>query len=77
MPSPSKRQNSSILTQLAERSQIDFEMEFFASLLKRVPDFAEVLRAQFQVSGVQAGVRRPLLGSEPSPRGHHILPRVR
>ncbi len=46
MPSPSKRQNSSILTQLAERSQIDFEMEFFASLLKRVPDFAEVLRAQ-------------------------------
>jgi tetratricopeptide (TPR) repeat protein len=34
------------LTALAERTQIDFELEFFDRLLERVPDFAEVLRAQ-------------------------------
>jgi tetratricopeptide (TPR) repeat protein len=54
MPNPSKRPNpssnqlprGSALALLAERPQIDFEMEFFEGILARLPDFAEVLRAQ-------------------------------
>lgn len=53
MPNSGKKPNSSpdptrgsALALLAERSQIDFELEFFDGLLARVPDFAEVLRAQ-------------------------------
>lgn len=53
MPPPKKRPNfsdqpptGSVLALLAERPQIDFELEFFDHLLKRVPDFADVLRAQ-------------------------------
>src|SRR4051794_34837216 len=49
MPSPKKRPSaepSTILARLAERPQIDFELEFYESLLARVPDFPEVLRAQ-------------------------------
>ena len=42
-PDPSQ---GSTLVLLAERPQIDFEMEFFDHLLARIPDFAEVLRAQ-------------------------------
>nr|WP_149111954.1 hypothetical protein [Limnoglobus roseus] len=42
------------MAMLAERPQVDFELEFFDALLARVPDFAEVLRAQasnFTVKG--------------------------
>jgi tetratricopeptide (TPR) repeat protein len=54
MPGPSKRPNpspdqpepGSVLSLLAERPQVDFELEFYDTLLRRVPDFAEVLRAQ-------------------------------
>jgi tetratricopeptide (TPR) repeat protein len=50
MPNPSKRPDSSadstLLARLAERPQIDFELEFYELLLGRVPDFADVLRAQ-------------------------------
>lgn len=54
MPGPNKRPNpspdqpppGSVLAVLAERPQVDFELEFYSSLLDRVPDFAEVLRAQ-------------------------------
>lgn len=49
MPTPSKRSPKapdSLLSQLAERPQLEFEMEFFDRLLTRVPDFAEVLQAQ-------------------------------
>ena len=49
MPNPNKRPNpsgGSALALLAERPQIDFELELFEALLARVPDFAEVLRAQ-------------------------------
>jgi tetratricopeptide (TPR) repeat protein len=35
-----------LLAQLAERPQLDFELEFFDTLLQRLPDFAELLRAQ-------------------------------
>ncbi|CAN5115823.1 hypothetical protein BH11PLA2_BH11PLA2_37780 [soil metagenome] len=53
MPSSSKRSTSSpgpiagpLVTMLTERPQIEFEMDFFESLLTRIPDFAEVLQAQ-------------------------------
>lgn len=36
----------STIVALAERPQIDFELEFFDRILAAVPDFAEVLRAQ-------------------------------
>jgi Flp pilus assembly protein TadD len=36
----------SVLGLLAERTQLDFELEFFGKLLSNVPDFADVLRAQ-------------------------------
>jgi tetratricopeptide (TPR) repeat protein len=35
-----------LLAQLAERPQLDFELEFFDTLLQRLPDSAELLRAQ-------------------------------
>ncbi|HVK14707.1 MAG TPA: hypothetical protein VM597_38575 [Gemmataceae bacterium] len=50
MPHPSKRPdpsaNSAVLTLLAERPQLDFELEFFGHVLQRLPDFTDVLRAQ-------------------------------
>lgn len=53
MPPPSKRPApdaafapGSVLAFLADRSQVDFEVDFYARLLDRVPDFHEVLRAQ-------------------------------
>ncbi len=36
----------SVLGVLAERTQLDFEVEFFGKLLAAVPDFADALRAQ-------------------------------
>jgi len=36
----------SVLAVLAERPQLDFELEFFGKILAAVPDFADVLRAQ-------------------------------
>ena len=50
MPHPSKRPDSSadsaVIAFLAERPQLDFELEFFGHVLQRVPDFTDVLRAQ-------------------------------
>ncbi len=50
MPHPNKRPDSpadsAALTLLAERPQLDFELEFYDRLLQRVPDFADALRAQ-------------------------------
>lgn len=49
MPNSNRRSDpsrSSALAFLAERPQIDFEIDFYEALLSRVPDFAEVLRAQ-------------------------------
>jgi tetratricopeptide (TPR) repeat protein len=36
----------SVLGLLAERSQLDFELDFYGKLIAARPDFAEVLRAQ-------------------------------
>lgn len=52
MPSSNKRPHSEtgalslVLIRLAERPQLDFELEFFDAILRKVPDFADVLRAQ-------------------------------
>jgi tetratricopeptide (TPR) repeat protein len=54
MPGPNRRPNPSpdhpppgtLLALLAERPQLDFEFEFYEAVLARLPDFAEVLRAQ-------------------------------
>lgn len=50
MPSPKKRPDSSEeslkLTRLAERPQVDFELEFYERLLQVLPDYADVLTAQ-------------------------------
>ena len=48
MPSPGRRpaESTPLLARLAERPQVDFELEFFEQLLRSVPDFADVLRAQ-------------------------------
>ena len=36
----------SVLGVLAERTQLDFELEFYGKVLSGTPDFADVLRAQ-------------------------------
>ena len=36
----------SVLGLLAERTQLDFELEFYGKILTTVPDFADALRAQ-------------------------------
>jgi tetratricopeptide (TPR) repeat protein len=55
MPHPSKRPTppteesfppGSILAFLADRSQVDFELDFFTRVLTGVPEYPEVLRAQ-------------------------------
>lgn len=53
MPHPSQRPHTvtesnrgSLLAQLAERSQLDFELAFFGDLLRRMPDYSDALRAQ-------------------------------
>jgi len=43
---PDKSQSSAdTLAQLAEQSQIDFELEFYGHLLERNPNYVDVLRA--------------------------------
>jgi tetratricopeptide (TPR) repeat protein len=48
MPTPGRKasEQSPLLALLAERPQLDFELEFFEHLLHRIPDFTDVLRAQ-------------------------------
>lgn len=54
MPHPSKRSHTSdppqgsVMAMLAERSQLDFEIAFYAAILNGVPDFADVLRVYAQ-----------------------------
>ena len=48
MPGPSKRPQpaagSTLLAQLAERPQVDFELEFFQGVLDRLPDYTDALQ---------------------------------
>ena len=55
MPHPSKRPSppaddtfpaGSVLAFLADRNQVDFELDFFTRILTAAPEFPEVLRAQ-------------------------------
>jgi len=52
MPLASKRPHAaelpqgSVVAMLAERTQLDFELNFFTGILNNVPDYADVLRAQ-------------------------------
>ena len=49
MPSPKKRpssQGNAVLLQLSERPQLDFELDFFSTLLNLVPDHTDALRVQ-------------------------------
>ena len=55
MPHPNKRPNppaedafppGSVLAFLADRNQVDFEVDFFTRVLAAAPDFHEILRAQ-------------------------------
>lgn len=43
--SPSHSAPIPTLAQLAEKSQLDFELEFFGGILEQLPDFVDVLRA--------------------------------
>lgn len=45
-PSPDPSHGSAVLARLAERPQLDFELEFYDSILRRIPDFTDTLRAQ-------------------------------
>jgi hypothetical protein len=45
-PAPAPFPPGSVLGVLAERTQLDFELEFFGKILAAVPDFADALRAQ-------------------------------
>jgi tetratricopeptide (TPR) repeat protein len=49
-PVPPSSENSyppgSVLGLLADRNQLDFEIEFFGKLLAAIPSYSEVLRAQ-------------------------------
>jgi tetratricopeptide (TPR) repeat protein len=72
--------SGSVLHFLAERSQLDFEIEFFAKLLSTIPNYAEVLRAQacnLTVKGrLQDGlaVDKQLVASRPAdPTAHYNL----
>ena len=47
MPSPHRRSEpSAALARLAERPQLDFELEFFAAVLANLPDYADALSVQ-------------------------------
>jgi hypothetical protein len=45
-PAPAPFPPGSVLGVLAERTQLDFELEFFGKILTAVPDFADALRVQ-------------------------------
>lgn len=45
-PSEGKSATSGTLARPQEQSQLDFELDFFARILERSPDFVDVLRVQ-------------------------------
>jgi tetratricopeptide (TPR) repeat protein len=44
--SPRRPEPSAALARLAERPQLDFELEFFSAVLAKLPDFADALTVQ-------------------------------
>jgi hypothetical protein len=90
MPNPNKRPTppsadaafppGSVLAFLAERNQVDFELDFFTRILASAPEFHEVLRAQasnMTIKGrLQEGlvVDKKLVSLRPSdPTAHYNL----
>jgi hypothetical protein len=45
-PQTAELPQGSVVAMLAERPQVDFEVNFFNGILSKLPDFADVLRAQ-------------------------------
>lgn len=83
-PTPPASENSfppgSVIGFLAERSQLDFEIEFFGKVITAVPSFTEVLRVQasnLTIKGRLAeglAIDRQLVASRPSdPTAHYNL----
>ncbi len=70
MPNPSKRPHTSdppqgsVLAMLAERTQLDFELAFFAAILDKLPDFADVLRAYSQDLAVKGLTKEGLMAEQ-------------
>ncbi len=60
MPLFNTHPTGSALTLLAERPQVDFELEFFDRLLSLIPDYAEVLRAQASNLTIKGRIREGL-----------------
>ena len=83
MPSPKKRpssQGNAALLKLAERPQLDFELEFFEKLLRRLPDHVDALRVQAdnccEKGLLKEGLRldQALVGLRPAdPAAHYDL----
>jgi tetratricopeptide (TPR) repeat protein len=90
MPHPGKRPTppssetafppGSVLAVLAERSQLDFEVEFYGKVITGSPNFAEVLRVQASIlttkGRLQDGlaVDRQLVATRPAdPTAHYNL----
>jgi len=70
MPHPNKRPSpppdesfppGSVLAFLADRNQIDFELDFFTRVLTKSPEFHEVLRAQASNMTVRGRLQDGLL----------------
>ncbi|MCE9566132.1 MAG: hypothetical protein K8U57_29270 [Planctomycetes bacterium] len=83
-PTPPASENAfppgSVIGFLAERSQLDFELEFFGKLIAAVPAFTEVLRVQasnLTIKGRVAdglAIDRQLVATRPSdPTAHYNL----
>jgi len=83
-PTPPASENAfppgSVIGFLAERSQLDFELEFFGKLIAAVPAYTEVLRVQasnLTIKGRLAdglAIDRQLVATRPSdPTAHYNL----
>ena len=70
MAHPSKRSHASnppqgsVLAMLAERTQLDFELAFYAAILTGVPDFADVLRVYAQDLTAKGLLKEGLLAEQ-------------
>lgn len=70
MPHPGKRSHAShppqgsVMAMLAERSQLDFELAFYAGILSGVPDFADVLRVYAQDLAGKGMLKEGLLAEQ-------------
>ncbi len=70
MAHPSKRSHASnppqgsVLAMLAERTQLDFELHFFSTILTGVPDFADVLRVHAQNLSAKGMLKEGLMAEQ-------------